>query len=244
MAPLGLRPGKRVVDVGCGTGELPERVARAVVPEGAPAGSGEVVGVEPDPSLYAVASARSRPGLRFVPARAQELASAVGDSGAFDAVLSVAALHWVDGADHPLVLSQMAAVLRPEGLLRLDFGGAGQIERPREVLDAVAREHGLAGAGWYFPEAADYGVLLAAAGFSLVDGWARLVRQRRPFADADALRLWLRSQVLPAYLAGVDDAAAAAFSAEAEERCVQELRREDGSYDQDYVRLDVLARRR
>nr|WP_269204553.1 class I SAM-dependent methyltransferase [Motilibacter deserti] len=245
---MGLRAGLRVLDVGCGTGELPERIAGIVASgtTGTPVTAvpaGEVVGVEPDPSNFAVADRRARPGLRFVQARAQDLAAAVGGGPSFDVVLSVAALHWIPGADHPRVLAQMASVLRPDGLLRLDLGGSGQIERPREVLDALARRHGLPEAPWHFPTAADHAELLAGAGFSLDGGWARLLRQRRAFPGAADLRLWLRSQVLPAYLRGVDDAAAAQFTAEAEARCLQELRRDDGSYDQDYVRLDVLARR-
>jgi hypothetical protein len=39
-----------------------------------------------------------------------------------------------------------------------------------------------------------------------------------------------------------DEAARAEFTAAAERRCRTELRRPDGSHDQDYVRLDVLAR--
>jgi hypothetical protein len=53
---------------------------------------------------------------------------------------------------------------------------------------------------------------------------------------------WLRSQVLMAYLPGLpDDAARAEFTAAAERRALAELRRADGTYDQDYVRVDVLA---
>jgi hypothetical protein len=51
--------------------------------------------------------------------------------------------------------------------------------------------------------------------------------------------------VLPAYEAAVppDGAGGTSFTAAAVAAGVNGLRRDDGSYDQDYVRLDVLARR-
>lgn len=93
------------------------------------------------------------------------------------------------------------------------------------------------------PPVETYEQLLSAAGFSLSDGWCRLLNQRRPFADEAAIRSWVRPQVLIAYAARLDPAASAAFSTEAEECCVQALRRSDGTSDQDYGRIDVLARK-
>ena len=69
------------------------------------------------------------------------------------------------------------------------------------------------------------------------------MRQRRSFPDADAFEGWLRSQILPAYLPGVPPAARPVFAAECLHEGLARLRRADGSYDQDYVRLDVLATR-
>jgi hypothetical protein len=62
--------------------------------------------------------------------------------------------------------------------------------------------------------------------------------------DEAAFEGWLRSQVLPGYGRGdqaPDSAARGAFEADAVRRCLRALRREDGSYDQHYVRLDALA---
>ena len=59
--------------------------------------------------------------------------------------------------------------------------------------------------------------------------------------DEAAFEVWLRSQVLPGYGRGQQTPAREAFEAESVRRCLERLRREDGSYDQDYVRLDALA---
>jgi hypothetical protein len=47
--------------------------------------------------------------------------------------------------------------------------------------------------------------------------------------------------VLHAYLPGVAAGGREAFAAECVREGLARLRRDDGSYDQDYVRLDVLA---
>ncbi|MBD0275998.1 MAG: hypothetical protein ICV73_29235, partial [Acetobacteraceae bacterium] len=88
----------------------------------------------------------------------------------------------------------------------------------------------------------DYAELLDAAGLGVRDGWLRLLRQRREMPDRAAFVGWLRSQVLVAYDPVVPRDRLAEFRAAAEDRALAELRRADGSYDQDYVRLDLLAR--
>jgi hypothetical protein len=155
--------------------------------------------------------------------------------------VTVATLHWVPADEQSAVLAGIARVLRPGGVLRADLGATGQIAAARAVLDEVSARHGGPASPWCFPEPTDYADLLRAAGLT-VDR-ARVVHQRRGLSDAAAFEGWLRSQVLPAYLPGVPDGAREAFAAECLRAGLARLRREDGSYDQDFVRLDVLATR-
>jgi trans-aconitate methyltransferase len=234
LAGAGLGPGRDVLDIGCGVGDLTAHVADLVAP-------GSVLGVDAAPGMITEASARTRPGLSFRHRAAQELDS-VAEPASFDVVLSVACLHWVPGADHPGVLGSVRRALRPGGTFRAEFGGAGQIAAARAVLDEESARLGGPRGPWYFPDPDEYTALLTAAGLRLDRGHVRLVHQRRAVPDVDALTGWLRSQVLAAYLPHLpDDAARAEFTAAAERRCRETLRRSDGSYDQDYVRLDVLA---
>lgn len=242
LGPVPWRAGMHVLDVGCGVGDLTSTIAD-LVEVGASETAGQVLGVDVSASQIELATSRhARPGLRFEVARAQELQQAVTPGWA-DVVITVATLHWVVEQDQPAVLAGLAAALKPGGLLRVDMGGAGQIADTRTVLDGVAAEHGIPLAPWFYPTPELFTSLLEVAG--LVPDRVQLLRQERRMADAEALEGWLRSQVLPGYLRGSDptSAPAEAFTVAAVERCLASVRRADGSYSQDYVRLDALAHR-
>lgn len=232
------RRGARVLDIGCGVGDLTARLAQL-------APDGDVLGVDADPDMVATARARAgSPVLRFAVARAQQLHTVVPERSV-DVAVSVACLHWVPAAEHPAVLAGVRRVLRGRGVLRAEFGGSGQIAAVRALLDEESARHGGGPAGWYFPTAEEYADRLAAAGLDAGGaGWVRLLRQRRSMPDRTAFAGWLRSQVLVAYAPVVPAARAAEFRRAAEERALAELRRADGSYDQDFVRLDLFARLR
>jgi trans-aconitate methyltransferase len=234
LGGLRVPAGARVLDVGCGVGDFTARLAGL---------ADSVLGVDADAGMVATAASRyGAESVRFAVARAQELDRVV-PAGSMDAVFSVAALHWVPAAEHPATLAQVRRVLRPGGLFRAQFGGQGQIAVVRAILDEESARLGGGPAGWFFPAPADYRPLLAAAGFEVpADGWVRLLRQVREFPAADGMLGWLRSQTFPAYEPVLPAGASGEFRARSEERAVAELRRADGSFDLDFVRLDLLVR--
>jgi trans-aconitate 2-methyltransferase len=118
-------PGGRVVDLGCGTGEL-TRLAHERL------GARETVGVDASPAMLAKAAAEAGGGLSF---RQGDLADVAG--GPYDAVLSNAALHWVP--DHGRLLPRLAALLAPGGQLAVQV--PANEEHPSHALAReVARE--------------------------------------------------------------------------------------------------------
>ena len=234
VATLPLTPSARVLDVGCGSGDLTAKVA-ALVP------GGHVVGLEPQPSLLAEARARAGANQSFVDASAQHLAVAVGGDR-FDIVFSQSVFHWIPWDDHYTVLRQCRDVLRPGGALRIECGGGDNVREVVRFLDDVARA--VAGpsaprAPWTFVHAGAYLDLLLDAGFIVDGGFVRTVAQRRPF-DRDTVLGWIMSQAVQAYEIDLGPRERAPFRAAVAQR-IDELRRSDRSYDLGFVRLDLLA---
>lgn len=104
---LGLRPGQRVLDVGCGTGRLSAYVASLVGPHG------EVHAVDPLPHRIEVARQRARNNLHLSVASAEDLSTFPAAS--FDVVYLNSVFHWIE--DQPAALREAKRVLKPAGRL-------------------------------------------------------------------------------------------------------------------------------
>lgn len=122
-----LAPGLRVLEIGCGTGNL-ALAAKRREPDA------EVTGLDPDPAALDRGrrkAARARVSVRFDQGFAQALPYA---DGSFDRVLSSLMLHHLDDADRPRALREVRRVLAPGGSLHvLDF--AGSHHGPRRLRD-------------------------------------------------------------------------------------------------------------
>jgi trans-aconitate methyltransferase len=239
LSGVDLAPDLRLLDLGCGVGDFTRRLAERTT-------DGWVVGVDADPDMIRMARAGTDPSLaervRFEVVPAQRIVDGLGDTQV-DGVFSVATLHWVPEADHPQVLRQIRQILRPGGFLRAEFGGRGQIAAVRAICDEEAARLGGSPPPWFFPDPQAYRALLADAGLDPAAGWVRLLHQRRQMPDAAAIAGWLDSQVLVGYDAQLPVPARNEFRRRAHRRVAAELRRTDGTFDQDYVRLDLLAHR-
>jgi trans-aconitate methyltransferase len=235
LSTLPLRPTDRVLDLGCGAGDLTATVA-ALVPDG------HVVGVDPQSSLLAEARTRAGANQTFVEASAQHLADALPGDASFDVIMSQSVLHWVPRGDHPEILRQCRRLLRSGGVLRIECGGGDNVREVVAFLDDVADT--IAGAGspsapWTFLHAGEYLDLLLDAGFTVADGFVHTVAQRRPF-DREGVLGWITSQAVQAYEIDLPADLRAPFRDAVVAR-IDELRRPDGSYDLGFVRLDLLA---
>lgn len=247
---LDARPGERVLDLGCGTGELTVELARS---------GASVVGVDADPAMLARAAqaaealqAEETPGdgsahthpdagaaaVTWRLADAHALPDDLTADGPFDAVLSNATLHWMRDPAH--VLSEVRRVLRPGGRFVAEQGGRGNVAA---VLAAAADTRAARGLPpvahpWDFPSPAEQATRLERAGFRVRS--VHWFERPSPLGDGGTAGTWLR-MFGSSLLAGVADDERTGFLDEVDERAAAQLRAADGSWHVDYVRLRFVA---
>jgi ubiquinone/menaquinone biosynthesis C-methylase UbiE len=97
--------GKRVIDVGCGAGELVRHMAQA---------GAKASGIDPNPARVAKARLGAGPGAEFIEARAESLPF---DKASVDVVIFHNSLHHVPVEGMDAALAEAARVLKPGGVL-------------------------------------------------------------------------------------------------------------------------------
>ena len=150
---LEVKSGERILDLGCGTGHLTEKIRE----QGA-----EVIGMDASPEMIAQAKA-NYPELDFVVANG---ASFQFDEP-FDVVFTNATLHWIKDADG--VIKSVYNALKPGGRFVGEFGGKGNNQLMMAATEKVLKKHGYLKNSfvlpWYYPSTAEYATKLEAGGF-------------------------------------------------------------------------------
>ena len=213
----GVAPDATILDVGCGTGRVTESLL-ALVP------AGRVLAIDADVEMVELARARLRDQAEVWCQDVLELDLAEP----VDVIVSTAALHWV--TDHERLWQRLAAALRPEGMLEVQCGGAGNIARVREVIQSVARDTAPELVGWSpweFATAEDTERRLGQAGFASIRCWL----QERPTYPQD-VGSFVRTSILAAHIARLPEERRDQFIADVLARVRLPL---------DYVRLNISA---
>jgi trans-aconitate 2-methyltransferase len=214
----GIADDATVLDVGCGTGRVTEELLRLVP-------GGRVLAL--DASAEMVELARRRLGDRAEVWRQDVLELALDEP--VDAIVSTATLHWV--LDHDRLWARLACALRPGGVLEVQCGGAGNIDRVREVIETVAHDVAPELSGWspwVFAGPEETEARMRSAGFGAVRCWLTA----RPTEPED-VGAFVRTSILPAHLARLPPEQGERFAAAVVAGVELPL---------DYVRLNVSAR--
>ncbi|MBD2703335.1 methyltransferase domain-containing protein [Spirosoma sp. BT702] len=182
------KPGERILDLGCGTGELTARIAES---------GAEVIGLDASPSM--IANARlSFPHLSFQEGDARDF----NTDQPFDAIFSNATLHWINETEQPSVLAAVFRALKPGCRFVAELGGRGNVAR---ILNALAKALNELGMNDpvnpnFFPSVGQYTTMLETAGFSVT--LAQFFDRDTPLADPETrLSDWIamfRGDVLAA----------------------------------------------
>jgi trans-aconitate 2-methyltransferase len=225
---LAPQSGERVLDVGCGTGQLTAQIA----------GRGaEVVGIDRSPEMIERAK-HNYPNMRIEVSDATTFTV----DAPFDAVFSNATLHWVKPPE--AAVARIWDALRPGGRFVAEFGGKGNVARVSDAMRKALRE--VAGldfdalSPWYYPGIAEYAGVLERQGFDVT--FATLFDRPTPLEGAGAgLRNWVR--MFGGALLGHVDTAKHDAVLETIERHARDTLYRDGKWTADYRRLRVAARR-
>jgi trans-aconitate 2-methyltransferase len=183
------RPAMRVVDLGCGTGELTRELHRRL-------DARETIGIDNSPTMLARSAPFAGDGLHF---EEGDIAAFAADS-AFDLVFSNAALHWVP--DHETLLRRLTAALTQQGQLAVQVP-ANDDHPSHATAVAVARESefrdALGGHTRQSPVQAPevYATLLHRLGFGAQH--VRLQVYAHELVSSAAVVEWVRGSVLTDY---------------------------------------------
>jgi trans-aconitate methyltransferase len=162
--------GEKILDLGCGTGDLTYEIAKA---------GSTVFGIDLSQSM--IEKARQKyPKIRFNVENGEDFRTIES----YDAVFSNAALHWMKRPSK--VVESVWLALRSGGRFVAEFGGQGNVETIIQgITDVLSQQYEMDATErnpWYFPSVGEYSSLLEQQGFrvtyalhfdrstSLVDG--------------------------------------------------------------------------
>jgi trans-aconitate 2-methyltransferase len=206
---------RRLVDLGCGTGELTAHLVRAT-------GTTRAIGIDSSPAMLAEASAHEIDGLLEF-----ERADIAGwtSNGDIDLVFANASLQWVP--DHRAVLGRWIAALAPNGQLAVQV--PYNHDHPAHTIAADLRSEAPfnsfdipsdpVGHNVLSPE--EYSVLLYEAGFA--DQVVRLQVYGHELPDAHAVVEWVKGTTLTRFAKALPADVYEEFLAAYRERLVVEL---------------------
>lgn len=220
------KAGERILDVGCGTGQLTADIAKA---------GAEVIGLDKSAAMIATARANF-PHLRFEVA---DIAATNYDNE-FDAVFSNAALHWV--RDQERAIAAIARALKPGGRLVFEMGGRGNVQQiwnaTRQALSDMGVKEPEKLSPWFYPSIGEYAPMLESRGLAVT--FAVLFDRPTPLEGGElGLRNWLEMFAM---------FASNALSPEQREELIRRVEAwarpalfNDGEWTVDYRRLRMIT---
>ena len=172
------KKGEYILDLGCGTGDLANRLYERGV---------KVVGVDKSGNMIKQAKDKY-PNIEFHTYDALNLPY----KDTFDAVFSNAVLHWIK--QPKAALENIYKCLHEGGRFVAELGGKGNVQMITEEVKNVFTKSGLTfneeQFPWYFPSIGEYTSLMEGAGFHVT--FAYHFERPTNLKGADGLKNWLK----------------------------------------------------
>ncbi|TFK40701.1 S-adenosyl-L-methionine-dependent methyltransferase [Crucibulum laeve] len=233
---LAVKPGEKILDVGCGSGEVSLEIERVVNQQE----GGLVVGTDVSESMIAKSKEN---GLRYAfvcDAQALELPSDINAiTNKFDAVFSNAVLHWCK-RDPAGVITSVKKVLKPGGRFVGEMGGFMNCIGIRSALHQALLARGYDPVEldpWYFPSTEDYEQLLRSAGFDIT--YISLIPRITPLPTG--LYGWIECFARNSLLRNCSDEEAKDIMTEVEEKLRIDCQDSNGKWAMVYIRLRFVG---
>ncbi|SDC04636.1 Ubiquinone/menaquinone biosynthesis C-methylase UbiE [Paenibacillus sp. UNCCL117] len=231
VALLDPQPGERILDLGCGTGDLAEEISRS---------GAECAGIDYSQEMIDQAKVKY-PKLTFRQADGEAFRLQPGEQP-YDAVFSNAALHWMKRPER--VAESVWLALKPGGRFVAEFGGSGNVQTIVQAICQEVEAYGIdwrARYPWYFPTIGEYASVLERQGFEV--GYAQLYDRPTRLSDGEqGMRHWLNA-FAGVFLEGLGPK----NREEVIERCIRTMRPtlHNGEYwEADYRRIRIQAIKR
>jgi len=217
--------GEKILDIGCGAGQLADIIHH----------SGDVVtGIDASPEMIKKAR-ENYDDIEFFVKDATDFCF----DEKFDAAFSNAALHWISNQKE--ALQCISNSLKEHGRFVFEMGGKHNIENIHCAIRSVMMEEGLEGKipneSNYFPSVAEQCELLESAGFTVSD----VMYFKRPtkLEGEDGMKLWI-GQFCGFFFKDLPNESRENITTKAVQR-LKNTNYADGEWNADYVRLRIKA---
>jgi len=219
------QPRMRVVDLGCGTGELTRELHAHL-------GAEETIGIDNSETMLLKSNAFGGEMLRF---EEGDIEAFVADRP-FDLIFSNAAIHWVN--DHPALFRKLASFLAPHGQLAVQMP-ANETHASHRVAAEVAGELAITPRVSPILPPEDYASLLHHLGFARQHVRMQIYGHVLP-SSADVVE-WVKGTLLTDYERQLDAERFQEFVAEYRRRLLREIG-EHAPYFYTYRRVLIRGR--
>lgn len=219
------KAGEKILDLGCGTGDLAKKIADYQV---------EVIGIDKSQNMIMQALVKF-PEIEFIVGDATDLPY----HNSFDAVFSNATLHWVKAPKQ--ALSSIYSSLKNGGRFIAEFGGKGNVQTITDEIIKQIKELGYdyqkEDFPWYYPSIGEYSTLMEELGFRVT--FAQHYDRPTPLDGEDGLKNWIE-MFGDSFFEGISTEHKVDILKKVEENAKNILYK-DGQWIADYKRIRVLG---